>query len=237
MKSRIPRPAPRVPRSASRIPRSIAVALTVACFAADARAQIIRPAPRVAEPKSWLSLSVGVMDLSEVHDGSTNTVWEFGNAVQYRISFEVPVQNQSTFGVSGSFARVPLAYVQGPGLGLPSSCAPSCDADATVTQLLATFHAGRGSFGFHQIIDLSLGATGYSAFRARATGERLAPDGIDADLTGGIGYGFGYTFSPDMQITLVQEGFLSVHQRTNVGASENTLGHQFVLRLGTRFGF
>lgn len=214
------------------------LALTlVGALAGDAEAQIGRPAARVPEPKSWMSFSVGVMDLSDVHDGSTSTVWEFGNAVQYRISFELPVQYQSTFGVSGSFARVPLAYVQGARLGPPSACAPSCDADATVTQLLATFHAGRGTLGFHQIIDISLGATGYSAFRARTSGERLAPDGVDADLTGGIGYGFGYSFAPDMQLTLVQEGFLTVHERTNVAANENTLGHQFVLRLGTRFGF
>ena len=216
------------------------IALTtilLVAIASEARAQIVRPAARVPEPKSWLSFSVGVMDLSDVHDGSTNTVWEFGNTVQYRISFEIPVQNQSTFGVSGSFARVPLTYVQGALLGPPSSCAPSCDADATVTQLLATFHAGRGAIGFHQIIDLSLGATGYSGFRARISGERLAPFQLDADLAGGIGYGFGYSFSPDMQITLVQEGFLSVHQRTNVAGNEDTIGRQFVLRLGTRFGF
>jgi hypothetical protein len=211
--------------------------ILLVAIASEVGAQIGRPVVRVPEPKSWLSLSVGVMDLSDVHDGSTNTVWEFGNTVQYRISFEIPVQHQSTFGLSGSFARVPLAYVQGARLGPPSPCAPSCDADATVTQLLATFHAGRGAIGFHQIIDLSLGATGYSGFRARTSGERLAPFQLDADLAGGIGYGFGYSFSPDMQITLVQEGFLSVHQRTNVAGNEDTIGRQFVLRLGTRFGF
>ena len=183
-----------------------------------------------------MSFSVGVMDLSDVHDGSTNSEWQFGNAVQYRISLEMPIQNQSTIGISGAFARVPLVYVALDGIGA-IGCPGSCDADATVTQLLATFHAGRSAFGFHQIIDLSLGATGYSSFRARQSGERLAPMQLDADLTGGIGYGFGYTFSPDMQITLVQDGFLTVHQRTNVAGNENTIGRQFVLRLGTRFGF
>src|SRR5947207_8746237 len=133
--------------------RIVLAAIFFCALAAEARGQIMRPSPRVPEPKSWLSFSVGVMDLSDVHDGSTNTVWEFGNTVQYRISFEIPVQHQSTFGLSGSFARVPLAYVEGARLGPPSPCAPSCDADATVTQLLATFHAGRGAIGFHQIID------------------------------------------------------------------------------------
>ena len=216
--------------------RIVLTTILLVAIASEAQAQIGRPVARVTEPKSWLSFSVGVMDLSDVHDGSTNTVWEFGNTVQYRISFEIPVQNQSTFGVSGSFARAPLTYVREAALG-PPFCVPSCDADATVTQLLATFHAGRGAIGFHQIIDLSLGATGYSGFRARTSGERLAPFQLDADLAGGIGYGFGYSFSPDMQITLVQEGFLSVHQRTNVAGNEDTIGRQFVLRLGTRFGF
>jgi hypothetical protein len=210
-----------------------AIALSMAPMVG--RAQIGRRPARAPEPKTWLSVSVGVMELSDVRDGSTNSDWLFGNSVQYRVSLELPIQNQSTFGISGAFARVPLTYEP---LGLISpTCSPSCDADATVTQLMATFHAGRSAIGFHQIIDLSLGAIGYSGFRARASGERLPPRQLDADLAGGIGYGFGYTFSPDMQITLVQEGFLSVHQRTGVAGGENTIGRQFVLRLGTRFGF
>jgi len=216
--------------------RIVLTAILLAAFVGDAHAQIGRPAPRVPQPKSWMSLSVGVMDLSDVHDGSTDSDWQFGNTVQYRVSLEMPVQYQSTIGVSGSFARVPLTYVPLGGTGRPG-CAFSCDADATVTQLMATFHAGRNTIGFHQIIDISLGAIGYSGFRARNSGERLAPRQLDADLAGGIGYGFGYTFSPDMQITLVQEGFLSVHERTNVAGNEDTIGRQFVLRLGTRFGF
>ena len=205
-------------------------------MASDARAQIGRPVAQVPEPKSWMSISVGVMNLSDVHDGSTNSDWQFGNTVQYRFSLEMPVQFQSTIGVSGAFARVPLTYVPLAATGSPG-CSFSCDADATVTQLMLTFHAGRSAIGFHQIIDISLGAVGYSGFRARLSGERLPPRQLDADLAGGIGYGFGYSLSPDMQITLVQEGFLSVHQRTNVAGNEDTIGRQFVLRLGTRFGF
>ena len=216
--------------------RTLLAAITLATTAAPATAQIGRPAAVVQEPKTWMSFSVGVMNLTDVHDGSTNSDWQFGNAVLYRISFEMPIQNQSTIGISGAFARVPLVYVPLDGIG-NAGCPGSCDADATVTQLLATFHAGRSAMGFHQVIDLSLGATVYSGLRARESGERLPPMQLEADLTGGIGYGFGYTISPDMQITLVQEGFLTVHQRTNVAGNENTIGRQFVLRLGTRFGF
>jgi hypothetical protein len=102
---------------------------------------------------------------------------------------------------------------------------------------MATFHAGGSTVGFHQIIDLSLGAIGYSAFRARTSGAKLPPTQLDPDLAASIGYGFGYTLTPDMQITLVQEGLLTVHQRTGLSGGENTIGRQFVLRLGTRFGF
>ena len=212
---------------------SIALIASVVLTSA-AQAQIGRPPPR---PRSltWVSASVGVMELSDVADGSTNSEWLFGNTVQYRLSVELPIENQSSLGISGAFARAPLRYapldVVNPG------CSFTCDADATVTQLMVTFHAGRSALGFHQIIDISLGAIGYSGFRARASGERLEPRQLDADLAGGIGYGFGYALSPDMQITLVQEGFLSVHQRTGLDNGANTIGRQFVLRLGTRFGF
>ena len=211
--------------------RSIALAAS-ALLASTAHAQIGRAPPR--QPSlTWVTASVGVMELSDVQDGSTSSEWHFGNTVQYRLSVELPIENQSTFGISGAFARVPLRY-QPLGAFNPACL---CDADATVTQLMATFHAGRTALGFHQIIDISLGAIGYSGFRWRASGQRFPPRPLDADLAGGIGYGFGYALSPDMQVTLVQEGFLSVHQRTGLDNGANTIGRQFVLRLGTRFGF
>lgn len=213
---------------------SIALLASVV-VASSAHAQIGRAPVRPPASKTWVSASVGIMELSDIRDGSTNSEWLFGNTVQYRLSVELPIENQSSFGISGAFARVPLVY-QALGVINPA-CSLSCNADATVTQLMATFHAGHNVIGFHQIIDVSLGAVGYSGFRARASGERLPPRQFDADIAGGIGYGFGYALSPDMQITLVQEGFLSVHQRTGLDNGANTIGRQFVLRLGTRFGF
>src|SRR5215467_824052 len=97
--------------------RIVVAVIGLASIAVDARAQVIRPPARAPEPKTWMSFSVGVMDMSAVHDGSTNSDWEFGNAVQYRISLEMPIQFQSTIGISGSFARVPLTYVPLDGIG------------------------------------------------------------------------------------------------------------------------
>ena len=183
-----------------------------------------------------MGLAVGLMQLSHVQDGSTGSDWLFGNAVQYRVSLETPIQPGTTIGVTGAFARVPLTY-QSNSVAGPSGCGFACDADATVTQLAATLHAGTGNIiGFHQVIDISIGAMGYSGFRARTSGARLPPTKLDADFLASLGYGFGYSLSPDMHITLVQEASISLHQRTGVSAGENTMGRQYITRLGVRFG-
>jgi hypothetical protein len=207
---------------------------TVVC-AASASAQIIRQPQRAPQPSGWTSVSVGILYPLTVHDGTTASEWQFGNAVQYRVSVEMPLQNQATLGISGAFARVPLTYVPLSG-NLSTSCFSSCDADATVTQLYAIFHAGGSPIGFHQVLDLAVGATGYSSFRERRTGEKLAPTKLDADFSLAFGYGFGYTLAPGMEINLVSEGSLTVHQRTGVAGGEDTLGRLIVLRLGMRFG-
>lgn len=216
--------------------RLLTPAIAVALLSSSAGAQIIRAPQQPRERTAWTSLSFGFMQLDDVVDGTTGSQWLFGSTVQYRATIEKTVQRGSTIGMSGSFARVPLTYVPLTGVA-PVECDPSCDADATVTQLFATFHAGAGGIiGFHQVIDLGVGATGYSSFRARNAGTKLPPTTLDADLTISIGYGFGYSLSPDMQVDLVQEYVLSMHQRTGLAGGEGTLGRHYTTRLGVRFG-
>jgi hypothetical protein len=173
-----------------------------------------------------------------VNDGTTGATWDFGNAVQYRVSFEMPVQNQSTLGITATLARVPLTYRGWAVAGGPAftPCPSGCDADANITQLLASFHAGGSAIGFHQVIELAAGGTAYSNFRERAGGVRLPPSNPDIDFSIGIGYGFGFTLAPAMQITLVQDFALTMHQRDRLAGGENALSRQFTTRLGMRFG-
>jgi hypothetical protein len=216
--------------------RTIVAALfAITALHRSVEGQISRQPQRPKEKTAWTSLSIGFMQLSDVADGRTNSEWRFGNAVQYRVSLEKSIQNQSTIGLSGGFARVPLTYRTVTGTG-PIGCTLSCDADATVTQLVATFHAGGGAIGFHQVIDIAAGATGYSSFRARQSGAKLPPNTLDADLTLALGYGFGFSLAPDMQVNLVQEAALTLHQRTGLPGGENTLGRQYITRIGVRFG-
>src|SRR2546423_15610338 len=116
----------------------VAVVLLASVFVGtEARAQIGRRPPPTPEPKAWMSLSVGVMEISDVHDGSTQSDWRFGNAGQDRVSLEMAIQNQSTIGITGSFARVPPPYTPG---GLTVGGSFSFDADAPGAQLMVAFH-------------------------------------------------------------------------------------------------
>jgi hypothetical protein len=212
--------------------------LMTACFAVVAArtggAQIIRQPTRVAEPASWMGFSVGFFQPQAVLDGTTGSAWQFGDALQYRVALEKSIQNQSAVGLTATFARIGMTYAS---LGnLSGVCAGSCDADANVTQLLATFHAGGSVIGFHQVIDLAAGATGYYNFRERTTGQRLAPKNVDLDFAMSIGYGFGYTFSPTTQFELVQDFGLGMHQREGLSGQDRTIGYQYTTRLGVRFG-
>lgn len=214
--------------------RASTLALLVsAAVASTARGQVIRP-PVQTQPNAWTSFSIGFAQPFTVNDGNTGTTWQFGDAMQYRVSLEKPIQYQSTIGLTATFARPTLSYVPFT-TSLTTICSAGCDATANVTQLLATFHAGGSTIGLHQVIDLAAGATGYWNFRETTTGVKLAPSSPDIDFSLGLGYGFGYTISPGMQLDLVQDFNLSVHQHTGLAGGQDALGRQFITRLGVRF--
>ncbi|HKO15753.1 MAG TPA: hypothetical protein VJU87_05915 [Gemmatimonadaceae bacterium] len=210
------------------------LALVASIAAPGAGAQIIRPPARPPEPSAWVAFSVGLLQPLTVDDGSTQSTWRFGNSVQYRVALEKPIQNQSSIGLTATLARAPLSYEPFAGGGLPA-CPGTCDADANITQLFGTFHAGGSAIGLHQVIELSLGATLYSDFRTRS-GDRLPPASSDADLSLQIGYGFGYTLSPLLQIELVQDLGLGVHQRTGLSGGSNAVARLYTTRIGLRYG-
>lgn len=208
----------------------VALAAAVA-IAETAEGQIIRHPVRTLEPTAWAGVSIGLVQHGTVRDGTTGSTWQFGDAVQYRTSLERRIQPGSALGAAATFSRAPLTY-HGAGCTVGSSC----DADANITQIFGSFHAGGGGYGLHQVLQLQLGATLFHNFRERTTGAVLPPESADVDLAFSLGYGFGFTLSPRAQLNVVQELGVSMHQRENLPAA-TTIANRFgVTRLSLRLG-
>jgi hypothetical protein len=206
--------------------RRLFFALVPLLLAADAGAQIIRPGMRYREPAAWASFGAALQSTFSVRDGTTDTIWEFGDATQYAVSLEKTLSGGVTFGVRGTHARVPLRY---------SSGTTFTDADANASQAMAVLHVASGT-GFHSVLELGLGATIFSNFRSRSPDQRLEPLSPDADVSFAFGYGFGYNFSPTFAIDVVQDMSTALHQKTGLSAGEGSSVRFNSTRLVGRFG-
>jgi hypothetical protein len=179
------------------------------------------------EPAAWVSFGAALTQGWSVHDGTTGSIWDFGSGTQYAASLEKTISAGTTLGVRGATMRAPLRYTS-------TTSGIATDADANVSQLFAVLHVASGR-EFHSVLELSLGATLYSNFRARGTDTKLAPDS-DTDFTFAFGYGLGYNFSPSFAIDVVQDLQTTVHQKTGLSAGEDTSIRINSTRLIARFG-
>lgn len=187
------------------------------------------PFPRLPlRPNTWASLSVGLYNLGDIYDPESDAVWDFGNIFQFRGALERELQRGTSFGVAGTLARAPLTYV-GP------EC--QCDADLTLWQVLGLFRlGGGGSMGFHQIIELAAGVTGFSNL-SRRTGTGSIGAGTAIDPTFKIGYGLGIPLARNTEFTLVQEVGLMLHERGDRAAGdESNVPRTWSTRVGVRYG-
>ena len=206
----------------------IVLLLVVQANVADA--QVVALRSRI-EPVGFLSLGAGLYQLNGIRDGTTNTEWRFDATLQYRASIEYALRNQSAFGVAGTYARVPLDYRD---LNSIIGACAQCEADATIWTAVVFFRAGGGE-GFHQIIEVGAGATGYQDFESE-DGERLAPLETDMDITLSVGYGFGYGFSNRLALFLVQSADQSLHQKGESSNDGTSSAQHYVTRIGLRYG-
>ena len=215
----------RHPQAIGALVRRSFFGLVLLAVAASADAQIIRGGLRFQEPAAWASLGVGLQNAFSVVDGSSGSVWEFGDGIQYVAALEKTVSGGIMVGVRGTHARLPLRY----------SGATVTDADANVSQVVGVVHVASGR-EFHSVLELSAGATLFSNFRSRSTDARLPPTGVDADFAFGFGYGFGYNFTPRFAIDAVQELSTSLHQKTGLGAGQSSSVRINATRIVARFG-
>jgi hypothetical protein len=199
--------------------------------ATSASAQVRRRPPISNEPAYWVSLSAGLYGANEISDGVTNSTWDFGNGTdwQYRVAVEKAIQNQFSLGGVLTYIDVPFVY-RGP------SCAGGCDAHLDLTSLGASFHAGGGT-GLHQVLEVSAGATMYRNLHRDDNGAKLAPTSGNVDPFFTFGYGFGYTFNPTMQLSIVQDYGLVLHERTGLTNDQSNTLTQRTTRLNFAMGF
>jgi hypothetical protein len=201
------------------------ILLASASVGSAAQERVPRLLPR---PNTWASLTIGLYRIPNVlFDPASSSDWDFGSIAQFRGTLERDIQRGTSLGVAVTYARAPLTY-DGPDCSF-------CDADVALWQALALFRVGGGSYGLHQIIEIGAGVTGFSNFQQRG-GGRLAPESV-VDPTVNIGYGLGYSLSPNTQFMLIQEVGLMVHRRGNRPAGdESNVPSTYATRIGLRFG-
>lgn len=187
---------------------------------------------RSTEPVVWTSLSAGFFQAQTVEDGRTSSIWEFGTGLQYRGSLEYALERGASVGAVVSYARLPLTYFSTSGTITPG-CGAGCDAHADLWSIMGVFHIGGGA-GFHQVIDLAIGVTRYANFEAD-DGGTLPPE-QDTDLALAVGYGFGYTLGDRLQVMLVQDFAVSLHQGEGLSGGTSRTPQQRTTRLGVRYG-
>ena len=210
------------------------LALTLA--APVARAQVIKvPKGGLSrDPAGFVSAGIGLVALQGLFDGTTQTGWDFSQALEYHGALEYGLGRGSAIGVTASYANVPLSYqqlVNTPG----GSGVVATNAHVNVYDIGAQFTLGPGTTGFHQVIVVNAGVIAFENFHADAGGGRLQPQ-RDLDPRLGIGYGFGYGFARRGEVYLVQEYGVALHQSTGLSGSDRRQYQQQTTRLGFRVG-
>jgi hypothetical protein len=212
-------------------------ALVLALHATLVGAQILK-VPRSGQSGGggipfYLSTSIGFSVSDVVNDGKTDSRWDFGSGAQYRASLEVGMGAQSGIGLTFTHARMPMVYSSGQ-TPAPNGCA-RCDAHANIQTAAASFHAGGGA-GFHQEIELSVGALRFSKFTIDQNDAELPPN-ADTDFFFSVGYGFGYGFSNNFDLFVIQDYANSIHQRSGLAGNARANAQHYTTRLGVRLGF
>ncbi len=193
----------------------------------------------VTDPGMWVTGGIGGFTGTGVNDCRSGSTWDFGNSYNllYRASLEKAIDNGSSFGVSGSWARVPFSYSSfAVPVGVGGATCGTCDAHLDMMTLLGTFHVGAGE-GFHQVIEFNGGIVAYENLTREPDGAKLAPTGGNIDPLFSLGYGIGYGFSNRTQIDFVPDYAIAIHERSGLSNGVSNTNSMRSLRVTVRMGF
>jgi hypothetical protein len=187
------------------------------------------------DPSVFVGASIGLFNLQDVFDGSTQTAWGFSQTIEYAGSLEFAVSPGSAFGVTASYAHVPMLYVDSIQAATGFISSGCCDAHVNVYTVGAQFSVGGGGTpGFHQLIVVDAGIIAFENFTSDRDGRRLQPDrNIDPRI--GIGYGFDYGFARLGDVFLVQEYGVALHESKGLSGGDRRQYQQQTTRLGFKF--
>ncbi len=220
------------------------VSIVLLVSAVPAQSQIgRRRVPALPQPTLWVSGSLGLFNANTVTDGSTNSRWNFGQSSTPRIraSLEKAVSSNASIGLTGTYAHVPFIYELANGVNVPDALNNdptcfSCDAHLNIVSLGGSFHYG-GGIGLHQVLEASAGFLQYRDMKRDADNGALAPTGGNIDPYFTFGYGFGYSLSPTMQISVVQDLGLALHESSGLSSEDSNTLRERTLRVNFRYGF
>lgn len=221
--------------------RRFALAFLMVILSASSLAAQRRQRVFTSDPDMWVSGGVAGFTGNGVNDGKSASTWDFGNSTnwQYSASLEKTLSGGgSSFGVEGTFARVPFTYF-GPALpvtGLAGTTCNGCNAHLNMSTLVATFHIGSGT-GFHQVFEINGGIVNYANLKRDSDGATLA-GGSNTDPLFSGGYGVGYGFDDRTQIEFLPEYAIGIHERS--GGLSNRVSNtnrMQSLKLTFRMGF
>jgi hypothetical protein len=105
-----------------------------------------------------------------------------------------------------------------------------------VITLGASVHVG-GGVGLHQVLEATAGALAYRNLERDSDRAALPPVNGNIDPYFTFGYGFGYSFDPITQISIVQDFGLALHERTGLTSEDSNTLTQRTIRLNFRYGF
>lgn len=180
-----------------------AALLALAPFAARPLAAQVVPIPSASSGSPvWVSVSGALYDLQSFAGGDDGAEWDWGSGVQGRVTVERALRRDLAVGIAGTFSRLPLTAWGG-------SC-NGCQGDATVWTAMGTLRlGGGGGIGFHSVFEASAGAAGFTNF-TRDSDASSVPGPPTAAAHGIVpaiaaSYGAGYTLTPGLELSLVQE--------------------------------
>jgi hypothetical protein len=228
-----------------RLVRSIAGAALLLCTTAPAlTAQIRGRAPSRPDYGWWFSGGATGVVLGNINDGATQSRWDFGSDPlwQVRGTLEKGVDEATTLGVSLGYGVVDVAVTPFRTITVPEApnvpCANGCQAQTELWTLMGQFRSGGDRPGFHTFFEGQAGVTGFRNLRTRDSTQ--APIGATRqqfDLSGSLGFGFGYTLSRGLAVALVQDFGMGWHSKADLPEGTSRTWRMRNTRASLRFAF